>query len=227
MCDAQNNFDFESIEPHPDRKDAQVVVFKERYVAENVSSHRPYLTPTSPHSPLTHHHITDTVQNSSSPHPPTSPPSARSSSPGSPTRLFLPFLRPPRRLRRRLQRRGMRIQRWAGATPRARSSSRARGRARRRWTTTSRTTRTGGWPTSRARYLGRFGEMWFDFSTGGLIFYDDRLMGFFSGFLFRGACGACTMDEMVVRLTWAFRGCNIDVCRWARSAVRIRACVRA
>ncbi|KAF2816816.1 uncharacterized protein BDZ99DRAFT_456629 [Mytilinidion resinicola] len=29
-----NNFDFESIQPHPDRQDAQVVVFKERYIAE-------------------------------------------------------------------------------------------------------------------------------------------------------------------------------------------------
>jgi len=29
-----NNFDFESIEPHPDRQDAQVIVFKERYIAE-------------------------------------------------------------------------------------------------------------------------------------------------------------------------------------------------
>ncbi|KAK7518056.1 CCCH zinc finger and RRM domain-containing protein [Phyllosticta citriasiana] len=30
-----NNFDFESVEPYPDAKNAQVVAFKERYVAEN------------------------------------------------------------------------------------------------------------------------------------------------------------------------------------------------
>ncbi|KAF2194280.1 hypothetical protein K469DRAFT_709787 [Zopfia rhizophila CBS 207.26] len=29
-----NNFDFESIDQHPDRKDAQIITFKERYVAE-------------------------------------------------------------------------------------------------------------------------------------------------------------------------------------------------
>ena len=38
----QNNFEFESVEPYPDAKNAQVVAFKERYVAENVSTKSPY-----------------------------------------------------------------------------------------------------------------------------------------------------------------------------------------
>lgn len=34
----QNNYEFDTIDPHPDQKDSQVIAFKERYVAENVST---------------------------------------------------------------------------------------------------------------------------------------------------------------------------------------------
>lgn len=38
LTNQQNNYEFDSIDPHPDQKDSQVVAFKERYVAENVST---------------------------------------------------------------------------------------------------------------------------------------------------------------------------------------------
>jgi hypothetical protein len=36
LIQLQNNYEFDSIEPHPERNDAQVIAFKERYMAEKV-----------------------------------------------------------------------------------------------------------------------------------------------------------------------------------------------
>ena len=41
MNNKQNNFEFDSVEPFPDRKNAQIVAFKERYQAENFLANTP------------------------------------------------------------------------------------------------------------------------------------------------------------------------------------------